>query len=121
MESSAYSVRLALGLPGSRTQAPVLSVLRIVLAGLIMVGLLVLMVIPDTETDRGTSEAVSHVVQAGESLWSIAVTYTPEAGDVRQTLTLIRDTNGLSSDVVLVGDAIAVPVGLRAGRPITRQ
>ncbi len=119
MESGAYPVRLALGWPGSCNQARVLFALRIVLAGLIMVGLLVLMVTPDTESDKGTSEAAFHVVQAGESLWSIAVAYTPAAGDVRQTLTLIRDANGLSSDVVLVGDAIAVPIGIHARRPGT--
>ena len=97
------------------------SVIRIVLTSLTVAGLLVVMVIPGAEADGGQVETVPHVIREGESLWSVAVAHTPETGDVRHTIDLIRDANRMSSDVVHIGDAIEVPVGDIPGHPLTRR
>ena len=49
------------------------------------------------------------VVQAGESLWQIAQAVAPEA-DPRETVTTIRDLNGLDDAPVVPGQSIIVPV-----------
>jgi nucleoid-associated protein YgaU len=49
------------------------------------------------------------VVQAGESLWQIAQAVAPQA-DPRETVTLIRELNGLGDAAVLPGQSIVVPV-----------
>jgi hypothetical protein len=49
------------------------------------------------------------VVQAGESLWTIAQRTHPDA-DPRATIWRIKELNGLSDSVVHVGQALVVPV-----------
>jgi LysM repeat protein len=49
------------------------------------------------------------VVQAGESLWQIAQDIAPEA-DPRETVTTIRELNGLDDAPVVPGQSIVVPV-----------
>lgn len=49
------------------------------------------------------------VVQAGESLWTIAQRAQPEA-DPRATIGRIKELNGLSESMVHVGQALVVPV-----------
>lgn len=102
------------------TRVSVRSVTRIGLTALLAAGFLVVMVIPGAEADGGQVEAVSHVIQAGDSLWSVAVAHTPETGDVRHTMDLIRDANRMSSDVLHIGDAIEVPVGNIPGWSLTQ-
>ena len=53
------------------------------------------------------------VVQAGESLWQIAKAVAPEV-DPRQTITTIRELNGLGDEPVVPGQSIIVPVGTPA-------
>ena len=89
---------------------PARNSIRIGLTVLMLAGLLLATVIPGSEADAEPVEMVAHVVQEGDSLWSVAVAYTSEAGDVRHTMDLIRDANRMFSDVVNAGDAIQVPV-----------
>jgi LysM repeat protein len=49
------------------------------------------------------------VVQAGESLWQIAQAVAPQA-DPRETVTLLRELNGLGDAAVVPGQSIVVPV-----------
>lgn len=49
------------------------------------------------------------VVQAGESLWQIAQAIAPQA-DPRETVTTIRELNGLGDTTVVPGQSIVVPV-----------
>ena len=86
-----------------------LTVLRIALGVVVLAGLLVLLFIPGAEADRGPAPTVSHVVQPGDSLWSLAARYTPPEGDVRQTIALIRDNNGGLSDLLMPGTLIEMP------------
>ena len=85
--------------------------LRVGLAATMVAGLLVLLFIPRADADRGPVPTVSHVVQPGDTLWSLAEVYTPSANDVRETIALIRAANGMSSGLLMVGDVIEVPVG----------
>lgn len=84
---------------------------RVSLAVVIMVALLVVFSIPRAGADRGPVPAVSHVVQPGDTLWSIAELYTPATGDVRAAVSLIRSANEATSGLLAVGDVIEVPVG----------
>lgn len=58
--------------------------------------------------DQGRATGVV-VVQAGESLWQIAQSIAPNA-DPRETVTRIRELNGLGDAPVLPGQSIVVPV-----------
>lgn len=86
------------------------SAARMGLAVLTMVALLVVFAIPRAGADRGPAPTASHVVQPGDTLWSIAELYTPVTGDVRAAVSLIRSANG-TSGLLVVGDVIEVPVG----------
>ena len=66
---------------------------------------------PQADAGPDSVETVSHVVKAGQTLWSIADTHTPTGEDVRRTVALIRSANGISSGVLRTGTAIAIPVG----------
>jgi nucleoid-associated protein YgaU len=59
-------------------------------------------------SDQGRATGVV-VVQAGESLWQIAQAVAPQA-DPRETVTLIRELNGLDEAAVVPGQSIVVPV-----------
>jgi hypothetical protein len=59
-------------------------------------------------SDQGRATGVV-VVQAGESLWQIAQAIAPQA-DPRETVTLIRELNGLGETAVMPGQSIVVPV-----------
>lgn len=62
------------------------------------------------DADSTPRETVLHVVQPGDTLWNLASRYTPAGDDVRVTVGVIRDINGLSQSSVAVGSAIQVPV-----------
>ena len=47
-------------------------------------------------------------VQAGETLWGIAVEVAPET-DPRATIERLRELNGLGTDVVQAGQRLVVP------------
>lgn len=87
------------------------SAVRIGLAVVIMVALLVVFAIPRAGADRGPVPTVSHIVQPGDTLWSIAELYMPATGDVRAAVSVIRSANGTMSGLLVVGDVIEVPVG----------
>jgi nucleoid-associated protein YgaU len=59
-------------------------------------------------SDQGRATGVV-VVQAGESLWQIAQAIAPHA-DPRETVTVIRELNGLGEAAVRPGQSIVVPV-----------
>ncbi len=70
--------------------------------------------------DAGTSLAEQGratgvvVVQPGENLWQIAKAVAPQA-DPRETLTAIRELNGIGDATVVAGQSIIVPVMSGAG------
>ncbi len=58
--------------------------------------------------DQGSATGVV-VVQAGENLWQIAKAVAPQA-DPRETVSLIRELNGLGDSTLVAGQSIIVPV-----------
>jgi len=101
--------------------------LRLTRRGRVVVGvvstlflLLVVLFSGGLSADAGTSVSEQGratgvvVVQAGESLWQIAQAIAPQA-DPRETVTLIRELNGLDESAVVPGQSIIVPVTGAAG------
>lgn len=86
------------------------AMLRMVLVPVIVVGLAVMLLGPQADAGSESVPAVSHVVKAGETLWSIASLHTAPGEDVRRTVSLIRSANGMPSGTVRVGTTIAIPV-----------
>lgn len=58
--------------------------------------------------ERGPAEA-THVVRAGDTLWEIARARVGSAGDPRPLVQALRETNGLGTGPVLVGEVLIVP------------
>lgn len=58
--------------------------------------------------DQGAATGVV-VVQGGENLWQIAKAVAPSV-DPRETVTLIRDLNGLGDEPIVPGQSLVVPV-----------
>lgn len=87
------------------------AMLRLALLPVIAVGLAVLLLSPQADAGSESVAMVSHVVKAGETLWSIASTHTASGEDVRRTVALIRSANGMSSGTVHAGAIITIPVG----------
>lgn len=48
-------------------------------------------------------------VQAGDTLWTIAESFTPDNVDVRETLSIIKSENNLTGSIIHPGDMIKVP------------
>jgi Tfp pilus assembly protein FimV len=48
-------------------------------------------------------------VQPGDSLWSLAQQSTPAGQDVRDTVAVIRELNGMKGSMVRAGDTLWVP------------
>jgi hypothetical protein len=87
------------------------NMLRMVLVPVIVVGLAVLLLGPQADAGPESVATVSHVVKAGETLWSIASAHTAPGDDVRHTVALIRSANGMPSGTVRAGVTITIPVG----------
>ncbi len=58
-------------------------------------------------------EVVEVTVRSGDTLWSLAREYGPEAMDIRETVDWIQRENGLSSPVLRPGQRILVPAGVQ--------
>ena len=58
----------------------------------------------------GRGERVEYLVVTGDTLWEIAVVYTPAGEDVRHTVADIREANGLAGSVIYPGQVLQVPV-----------
>jgi predicted Zn-dependent protease len=48
-------------------------------------------------------------VHAGQNLWSIADHYTPDGGNVQDTIDSIMSANDLTSSTVTVGEHLKIP------------
>ncbi len=59
---------------------------------------------PDVE------EWTTHAVAPGETLWSIAKEYNPEAENVDAVIYAMKRRNCMKTSVIYVGDVIDVPV-----------
>ncbi len=77
----------------------------------IAIASLVLIFSSGVEADNAPHTVVSHVIQPGDTLWSLAGRYTPEGGDVRATISAIRQANGFDGSTLPAGAAIQIPTG----------
>jgi len=89
----------------------------VVLLTAVAVALLLLLsgLVPPTADAAATDESrvvatVQHEVKAGDTLWSIAMGFTPPGEDVRATIHEIKSTNQLDSSTIGVGDVLVIPV-----------
>jgi len=55
------------------------------------------------------TETIHYTVVEGDTLWTISKAYTPEKGDVRETLYTIKSQNQQLGDLIKPGDIILVP------------
>jgi len=54
---------------------------------------------------------VEHRVTSGDTLWTIAQTFTSPGDDVRDSVALLRDLNDLASSALNPGQVLLVPAG----------
>jgi nucleoid-associated protein YgaU len=54
---------------------------------------------------------VEYLVVRGDTLWEIAAAYTAPGEDVRDTVTDIREANGLSGSIIYPGQVLQIPLG----------
>ena len=54
---------------------------------------------------------VEHRVASGDTLWTIAQSFTSPGDDVRDSVSLLRDLNGLASSALIPGQVLLVPAG----------
>ena len=85
------------------------AMLRMVLVPVIVVSLALMLIGPQADAGSEPVPAVSHVVKAGETLWSIANEHTAPGEDVRRTVAIIRSANGMPSGTVQAGAPITIP------------
>ncbi len=52
---------------------------------------------------------VDHRVHAGDTLWSIATDVTESGQDVRSTISMIEQLNGLDGALLQIGQTLSVP------------
>jgi len=68
----------------------------VLLLGLVVSWLLLLG--PQVKADRPAGPAATYSVAAGDTLWEIAASLTPQGGDVRQVVHDLRVINHLEAD-----------------------
>ena len=63
------------------------------------------------EADGPTAPPVVHVVESGDTLWSIASLYAPAGSDIRATIHGIRTLSELESSLIHPGQKLLIPQG----------
>lgn len=87
------------------------TLLRVVVLLTAVVMLFSMVFASGAEADTWSRETALHVVQPGDTLWTLASRYTPTGGDVWATVHLIRDLNDLDGSLLYTGDQLEVPIG----------
>ena len=57
----------------------------------------------------GPTQFSSVTVRPGDSLWAIASSYTPDGGNVQDTIDRIVATNHLASGAIIPGERLQIP------------
>lgn len=82
---------------------------RTVILLMAAVMLFVLMLSSGAEARPEPIPQVSYRVVAGDTLWSIAGRMTTPEGDVRDSIMLVRDINGLATSAIRAGQVLLLP------------
>jgi len=79
---------------------------------LTLVVLVVVLLLANAVSARGPDPAVyrDHRVTSGDTLWDIAIGYTPAGEDVRITIMDIRRVNELDGSVIVPGQVLRIPL-----------
>jgi LysM repeat protein len=96
----------SVGTTGPRVH-PVIRVLVLLTA---VLTLLVVVLSGGAEADARPQQTALHVVQSGDTLWSLASRHTPAGGDVWATVEVIKDLNDLEGSGLFAGDQLVVPM-----------
>jgi Tfp pilus assembly protein FimV len=96
-----------------RLAAGALAMTVLVLLGAVMSAGLASLTSSSAVADAPPAPAVVHVVQPGETLWSIAAALTPPGADLRRVVDQLAQANGGSA--ISAGDRLLVPGPLRGG------
>ena len=99
----------AVGSAAAPTRGPSVA-LRISVLVAAIVAMVFLFFPTGVQAGSAVPTTISHVVQPGDTLWELAQDITPAGGDVRATVDLIRDANGMTTSLLVIGDLIAIPV-----------
>lgn len=63
------------------------------------------------EADEPSAPPAIHVVESGDTLWSIASLYAPPGSDIRATIHDISTLSGLESSLIYPGQKLLIPQG----------
>lgn len=69
----------------------------------------VFLLLTSADAEQPPPPTTQHVVQAGDTLWAVAKSITPEGGDVRRSVHEILDINGLADAVIHPGQVLEIP------------
>jgi nucleoid-associated protein YgaU len=61
-------------------------------------------------SDRDQAPVATHRVVTGDTLWDIAADHTGDGDDVRKTVFVIREHNGLGGSVIVPGQVLEIPL-----------
>ena len=103
------AVAAAVGLAAAPTRGPSVA-LRITVLVAAIVAMVFLFFPTGVQAGSAVPTTISHVVQPSDTLWELAHDIMPAGGDIRATVDLIRDANGMTTSLLVIGDLIAIPV-----------
>lgn len=81
----------------------------LVTISIVLVALVLLLASSVQATGSDPVELDAYKVGAGDTLWTIAGDVTPEGGDVRDTISVIKRLNRLDGSLIRPGQVLEVP------------
>ncbi len=81
---------------------------RLIVA-LLMVVMMVAGIVGAVDADTGPLQTTEHRVASGETLWAIADDLTAPGEDVRASVRMLMEMNGLGDSSLAVGQVLLVP------------
>ena len=76
---------------------------------IILVTAIAVLLVGSLKAPKRAEKYEQYVVQSGDTLWDIAVENTPENRDCRDTISEIKEVNGIGNEIY-AGQVIVVPV-----------
>lgn len=61
--------------------------------------------------DPALAQEVTVIAEPGDTLWSIVANHYGDDSNVRKWISEVRARNGMSSDMISIGDKIILPAG----------